>query len=333
MTSPIRQEGGQFSTGLDRRIPSVKNIFEQCGNTAGFGCGFVRASAELWIEWFVGLWRVYRVGLSRSLTDGRVLGPAVPSLGGGSTGSRTRERLYRVMKRFRFAGVGVTVLAVLALSAMALASTASATTFLLAEFLENMVGITETMLVETTGEWLLENAKGPVGKVAMVCSEILVGDVGPNGAEDFTEVLNLSKELIANTALSELALLCTDETSCESSKMWAVGLPWLSLLELWEQGSESGFVTLLTSQSGGNIGWYIECTVLGVKGSEECTTAAGAPSATNVTGGVEQTFSEALTELMGLKLTLCSGNKEETGIVEGKGVTVTSLAGPLTVSE
>ncbi len=237
------------------------------------------------------------------------------------------------MKRFRFAGVGVAVLAVLAVSAMALASTASATTFLLAEFLENGIGITETMLVETTGEWLLENEKGPVGKAAIACSGILVGDIGPDGAEDITELLNLSKELITNTVLSELAFLCTDETSCESSKMWAVGMPWLSLLELWEQGSESGFVTLLTSQSGGNTGWYIECTVLGIKGSEECIIATRASSSTNVTGGVEGTFSDAFTELMGLKLALCSGNKEETGVVQGSGVTVTSLAGPLTVSE
>ncbi len=237
------------------------------------------------------------------------------------------------MKRFRFAGVGVAVLVVLALSAMALASTASATTFLLAEFLENSIGITETMLVETTGELLMENTKGPVGKAAMVCSEILIGDIGPDGAEDITEVLNLAKELIDKTSLSELALLCTDETGCESSKMWVVGLPWLSLLELWEQGSESGFVTLITSQSGGNIGWYIECTVLGIKGAEECTIATGASSATNVTGGVEDSFSLAFMELMGLKLMVCSGNKEETGIIEGTGVTVTSLAGPLTVSE
>ncbi len=225
------------------------------------------------------------------------------------------------------------VLAVLALSAMALASTASATTFLLAEFLENNVGILETMLVETTGELLLENTKGPIGAAAAVCSGILVGDIGVNGADDVTELLNLAKELITNTALTELALLCTDETGCESSKVWAVGMPWLSLMELWEQGSESGFVTLLTSQSGGNIGWYVECTVLGIKGSEECLTATAASSATNVTGGVEGTFLESFTELMGLKLALCSGNKEETGIVQGSGVTVTSLAGPLTVSE
>jgi len=237
------------------------------------------------------------------------------------------------MKRFRFAGVGVAVLAVLALSAMALASTASATTFLLAEFLENNIGITETMLVETTGELLLENEKGPVGKAEVVCSGILVGDIGPNGADDVTELLNLSKELISSTELTGKSLTCTDETGCESAKVWPVGMPWLTLMELWEQGSESGFVTLLTSQSGGNVGWEVECTVLGIKGSESCTTMTGASSATNVTGGVEGTFTDAFTELMGLKLALCSGSKTETGIVAGKGVTVTSLAGPLTVSE
>jgi hypothetical protein len=189
------------------------------------------------------------------------------------------------------------------------------------------------MLVETTGELLLENEKGPVGKAAFVCSGVLVGDIGPDGEDNVTELLNLSKELIGNTPLIELALLCTNETGCESSKVWPGGLPWLSLLELWKQGSESGFVTLVTSQPGGAISWYVKCTVLGVKGAEECTGALGAGSATNVTGGVEDSFTDAFTELMGLKLGLCSGNKEETGVAQGSGETVTSLAGPLTVSE
>jgi hypothetical protein len=237
--------------------------------------------------------------------------------------------------RLRILGAGVAVLAMLVLGTMALASTASATTFLLAEWLENGVGIAETILVETTGALLLENEKGPiVGKMAVECSGITVGDIGPDGADDFTEVLNLSKEAISSTPLSGTALSCTDETSCESGKVWPVGLPWLTLLELWEQGSESGFVDLLTSQkAGGTVGWYVECTVLGVKSDEECTTATAASSATNGTGGMEDTFSTAFTELMGLKLTLCSGNKEETGVVIGSGVTATSCSGPLTVSE
>jgi hypothetical protein len=240
------------------------------------------------------------------------------------------------MKRFRLAGVGVAVLVVLALSAMAVASTASATAFLLAEWLENGGVISETMLVETTGELLLENTSAPVlnEAAAVKCSGILVGDVGVDGADDVTEALNLLKEAISSTPLKELALLCPNEKNCESSKVWPVGMPWLALLELWEIGAESGFVILLTSQKAGtDIGWYIECKVLAITTGEMCTTVESAAQAKNVALGVEATFSEGFTELMGLELAFCSGNEAKTGVVEGSGVEVTSLAGPLEVSE
>jgi hypothetical protein len=234
------------------------------------------------------------------------------------------------MKRFRFAGVGA---AVLALSAMALASTASAVTFLLAEWLENALAITETMLTEMGDELTVENTKAPeVGNAAAKCSGTLVGDIGVDGAEDSTELLDLKNVLIDPIPLNEPALLCTDVLNCEMSKAWAVHLPWLTLLELWEIGSESGFVILMTSP-GSTVGWYVECTVLGVVASEECTASETAAEAKNVSAGVEAIFSDAFTELMGLNLATCSVSKTETGIVTGSGLIVTSLAGPLTVSE
>jgi hypothetical protein len=277
------------------------------------------------------------------------------------------------MMRFRILGVGVTLLAVIAFSAMAVASSAMANEiacgkvantglfmkrsstgvceeelaegksefelveFLLAEWLLNGVGITTTLLTETTGELLLEDTKAPVvGKADVLCSGILVGDIGPDGADDITEVLNLAKEAISTTPLAEKALTCTDDENCESNKVWAVGLPWLSLLQLWETltPAASGFVDLLTSQkAGGEVGWYVECTVLGVKASEECTATMADSSAKNVTAGVEGEFSTAFTESMGLKLALCTGSKEETGVVAGTGNTVPSSGGTLTVSE
>jgi hypothetical protein len=290
---------------------------------------------------------------------------AQPGLGRGKGIEKTMR--YRIM------GVGVALLAVLAFSAMAVVSSAMAAEvvcgktpntglfmkkasskvceeelavgasefefveFLLAEWLEGPTGISETMLVETSGELLLENEKAPiVGKAAVICSGILVGNIGPDGADDITEVLNLSNEAVSSVPLTAPSLTCVDETDCEANKVWAVGLPWLSLLELWETKTpaESGFVDLITSQKEGSaIGWYVECTVLGVKASEECTTAVAASSETNVAPNVQGAFSVAFTELMALKLALCTGNKEETGIVVGSGTTVTSLGATLTVSE
>jgi hypothetical protein len=290
---------------------------------------------------------------------------AQPGLGLGKGGEETM--------RYRMSRVGVALLAVAAFGAMAVASSAMAneavcvkvantglfmkksgagvceeelaegksefelSEFLLAEWLESGASITQTTLVETTGELLLENTKAPIiGKADVLCSGILVGDIGPDGAGDITEVLNLSKGAISSTSLSGTSLTCTDDENCESGKAWPVGLPWLSLLELWvtETPAESGFVDLLTSPTSTNkvVGWYVECTVLGVKASEECTVAAAAWSATNLTEGIEIDSTDSFTELMGLKLELCSGNKEETGVVEGKGM-MSSSCGPLTVSE
>jgi hypothetical protein len=209
--------------------------------------------------------------------------------------------------------------------------------YLLAEWLENGVGITETMLAETTGELLIEDTKAPiVGKAAATCSYIEVGDIGPDGARDATEVLNLAKEAISSTPLVGTSLACTDETDCESPHAWPVGLPWLVLLELWEIETPlvSDFIELRTSTlAGGAIGWYLECTELGVKDSEECTVTLGVSADTNVATGVEVEFSKTFTESQDFKFGTCSGSKEESGVLEGKAVIATSLAGPLTVSE
>jgi len=259
-------------------------------------------------------------------------------------------------------GVGVALLAVFAFSAMAVASSAMANEtecmlqsgglwknsacteagppdefelyeFLLAEWLENAIGVSATLLVETNGTLLLANTNAPIIKTeaAVECGGTLDGDIGPSGADDITEVLGISTVALSGTALS-----CKDEKDCESSKVWAVNLPWLTLLELWEYESPltSGFVILLLPHTGGGeIGWYVECTLLGTKAHEECTTPQGVAEATSVTGGVEGIFSVAITELFGDKLALCTGNNEETGVVEGHGLELVPSGGPLAVSE
>jgi hypothetical protein len=238
----------------------------------------------------------------------------------------------------RIVGVGAALLAVVAFSAIALASSASAAiVYLLAEWLNNGVGLTSTVLGESSSELLLEDTKVTAAggaAVAVLCNGILDGDFGQNGADDLTEVLNSSDELINAVPLTELALSCAKETLCESGKVWAVNLPWLTLLELWEEGSSSGFVVLLTGTKG-EVGWYTECTILGVKGTDECKTPEGAAEAPkNLAGGVEAIFSEKVTELFGLKLAVCTGSGSlETGIVEGAGTIKLTTGGTLSASE
>jgi hypothetical protein len=246
------------------------------------------------------------------------------------------------MKHFRFTGVGIAVLAVLVFSAMAVASSASAAvTFLLALWLEGGANVVETMLVTTTGELTLLNSNAPIVKtdVSVLCSGTLHGFVGPNSADEVTELLSLGGTAISGTPLVEPALECESLTVCSagSALVWAVNLPWLTELELWEEGAASGFVDLILPHTGGgNVGWYIDCTVLGVLASEECTTPEGVVEQLNVATGVESVFSEAFTLLMGAKLALCSGNNEETGVVSSagnaNGITVNSLAGVLSAS-
>ncbi len=244
------------------------------------------------------------------------------------------------MKGFRIAGVGVAMLAVIAFSAIAVASSASAAVvFLLAEWLRNGVGITETLLSLAEGELLLENKNAPVIKkpASVTCSGMLNGSVGVNGADEITELLTLAEEATNATPLAGGFLSCTKGTGdevCEAgSKVWAVNLPWLTILVLWEEGGVTGFADLLKPHTGGgNVGWYVECKTALVTLSEECLTPEAASEQVNATGGVNGSFSEAFTLLMELKLALCSGNNEETGNVVGTGLGTLPGGGTLTVS-
>jgi|ERR1022692_1192883 hypothetical protein len=238
------------------------------------------------------------------------------------------------MKRLRFVGVGAALLAVLAMSAMAVASSASATTFLLAFWAVNGTDVTTTVLSESSGELLLENEKSVAGAASLKkCSAILDGFVGPKSADDITEALLLAGGGRVSVPLNNTnPITCELEAVCESSsRVWPVHLPWLTEVELWEQGTESGFVDLLLPNGAGNPGWYVECKTSLLTVSEECTTPEGVAEKVNLSTGVMDVFSKAFTLLMEAKLALCTGNNEETGVVGEEGETTVS-GGVLSVS-
>ncbi len=227
--------------------------------------------------------------------------------------------------------------AVVAFSAMAVVSSASAAvTFLLASWLVGGLNVTATTLTEETEELLLENEKSAAGKAALQkCSDVLLGDVGPNSADDTTERLTLAGVAVSATPLTGTAVTCELEALCEnSSKVWAVNLPWLTEVELWEESpTESGFVDLTMAHTGGKeVGWYIECKTALLTVSEECTTSLAVTRKSNDATGVVEETDEAFTLLMQAKLALCSGNNEETGVVEGTGETTIPGGGVLSVS-
>jgi hypothetical protein len=170
----------------------------------------------------------------------------------------------------------------------------------------------------------------------------LDGTVGNNGEDEIVELLTLGKVAVSLIALSGTALLCSGQEGCttgtENDEVWAVNLPWKTLLQLVEEASPlfQGFVILISAHSGGGQpGWYVKCaTALGTS-EDECLATTGeevSAEAKNVTGGVEETFAESFTLLVGNKLAKCSASSEaESGVVTGSGLD-TSLEGALTVS-
>jgi len=214
--------------------------------------------------------------------------------------------------------------------------------FLLAEWLVGGVAATATLLVTSISEGLLlEDKKATLGvKADVLCDGFLDGFIGENGADEITEALNLAEASISLTALSGTPLLCTGQEGCETTvegtEVWAVNLPWLTLLQLYEEESPTlvtGFVILISAHAGGgNPGWYVQCkTALGTV-DDECTGVFGAAEASNEATGVNVVFSEAFQLLVGGVNANCTASAEkETGVVEGLG-TESSTEGLLSVS-
>jgi hypothetical protein len=223
------------------------------------------------------------------------------------------------------------LLAALASSA-ALAASASAVTSLGGQqWLVNGEEVTSALKTETTIELLLEDTKAAGIKAAALCSMIQVGSVKSTGEGETIEILNLSKVAISSTPLSGSGLSCTNEENCESPKVWAVHLPWPTAALSVEVGGKELLMFVTEKSSGGNPGWEIECTVLGVKASDTCEDENFEAEATNVTGGVEVTYSKTQAEEVTLPTATCSLSGERTGIFEGKG-TIVAEAGTLSVA-
>jgi hypothetical protein len=234
------------------------------------------------------------------------------------------------MKTFHL--LGLAVFAILALSAV-VASTASAE-FLLAEWLWEGNHITSALLVESSGELLLEDSGTGID---ILCSGILDGFVEPESLDLITELLDLTGLIaISLTALVEPGLACESHSSlCVEPLVWAVNLPWETELELEEPGGN--YLVLIL----GNPGWYVVCMLTFGTPTDECTASEGAFEVDNNVGGTPNAlFSEAITELAGLKLATCLmvgpfGELEtlvETGIVEGEGLITHSGGGVISVS-
>jgi hypothetical protein len=220
--------------------------------------------------------------------------------------------------------LGATFVALVAVSALTVSS-ASATTFLAAEWLLNGLTITTAISTEAPGEidYINTNGGGFGIRTQILCSWILDGTAGPKGADTTTKILSLTGEEITSTK----TLNCANTEGCEGALVYAVNLPWKTELELIGSDTGEPFVDLLI-----NAGYKVSCTVLGVKIEEECVAAETAIEQTNVSGGVKDVFSEAFRELAGTKKGNCSAHTEVVSFT-GEGVTKPTAGGTLTVSE
>ncbi len=230
------------------------------------------------------------------------------------------------MKLFRY--FSVALVAVFAFGAM-VAATASAESLptLLAEWLVNNVGVTATLPVDSEAQELLLETKTVLGNVDVLCSGLFDGTIGENGVDELTELLSLNGELISLTALSGLALECVSDTTslcANPAKVWAVNLPWPTLLVLLVDGTEEFLADLILMKGAANPGWEVQCAN-GL--SDECTALEGITKMTNLAGGVDAMFEEAFTVLAGLELANCVTAGANTGIVEGLGEVLTTETG------
>ncbi len=235
------------------------------------------------------------------------------------------------MKRIQI--LGAALVAVFAFGVLAAAS-ASAVTFLLAEWLVGGAAITSELLVETTGELLLEDTKVPLlGKAMILCSEVFDGLVQPNSLDWITEVLTLPGTSVSSTPLTGEALSCSNQENCEEPLVWFTGLPYETEVELMEDTGTFFADLLLAKGTGGEVGYEIECmkSVIGAI-TDECKTPEDVAELTLEGTTLLGKFSEAFTELAGAKLANCTQGGAESAIIEGEGAETLSGGGELTAS-
>jgi hypothetical protein len=233
------------------------------------------------------------------------------------------------MKRFQL--VSIMLFALLGFGVLTAAS-ASAATFLLAEWLDGGAAIGSELLTELEGSLLLEDT---VLKAAVLCTGDLDGWVGSNSLGWVSEVLTVLGEEVNTTPLDASGLKCTAQAGCAASPspmVWAVNLGWETEVELMED-SGTFFADLILRHSGGsNPGWEVECSILDVLSDDICVTPEAVVELTLEGTTLLGNFSEPFTELAGAKLGLCTFDGGETGVVEGGGAIVLVEGGELTAS-
>jgi len=190
------------------------------------------------------------------------------------------------MRKFSLVGLGLVV--VCAFSALATTS-AFALGLTTAQWLVNGAKITANLPADTLGELLFEDTE--LGG-AILCSGLFEGTIGAEGQDETTMVFDLENKLIeeldSSAATGGLKCVADEKICLVNSEIWPVNLPFLTLLKLDTEETETFWDQLDLNANGLMPGYWIRCLTSLVTIEELCEAAVGAiGELLNVAGGVE----------------------------------------------
>jgi len=188
----------------------------------------------------------------------------------------------------QFLSVGVVLVVVCVFGAMA-TSSAFALGLTTAQWLVAGAKITANLPADGLGEVLLEDTE--LGG-ALLCSGLGEGTIGAEGQGEVTMFFNLEgtliEELDSSAATGGLKCVADEKTCLVNSEIWPVNLPYLSLLKLDTEETETYWVQVDLNANGVLPGYWLRCLTSLVTIEELCEAAQGAiGEVLNVTGGVE----------------------------------------------
>ncbi len=148
----------------------------------------------------------------------------------------------------------------------------------------------------------LRDTKVPIaGTVEVQCRGTDKGTIGPEKADSVESVLIESCESFG-------AKKCTKVGTVK-----AVNLPWTTTLAEGSEGQQRDLIR--AGASGKNPGWSVECTVLGVTSTDECTSSEGSTAMEDLPNGTVKAIFEAPGGHSGTAT--CSVGGAKAGEVEG----------------
>jgi hypothetical protein len=178
--------------------------------------------------------------------------------------------------------LGLALVAMFALSAVATSAASAELVYELALWLINGNDVVNPILVVATGDLLFHNL---LNGAILHCSGQLEGWIENNSLDLITMVWDLELLVLIVELSTGPSISCESLAICEAN----TGLT-------WPQGIEpNGWVTEVEEDPVGvfwelvfGAGYHIECHVVGISFTEDCTAAEGTSAeALNVTGGVE----------------------------------------------